>query len=324
MADYVFAEYVRAIKAVWKGKPKSDQSIITKLYSVISQTMGIDGKDGYFISCSKSQASDIMNRKVNPHEDIRRNSQEPLVRQEIVAFFEREIIGEIYPSKLSELLSNMSEMVAESDVYEPRKKELLSLATDKTLAQFLAECYLEVLLRKNKLVQDDNEEDAAQKQSPRFPKLTHLAPPDVPVANEHRYIDALMGIYGEAEGVDDFTIDSFAMYSRHKKHFNRMRNDFYAAESVRRGTRDVFGENEEDQFGVFEDEIYEGVVDAYEDDYDSGMARLRGVLKQASQVSVQRSWLSRDTDWIGAAQKKGACHFLVNDARLEGWVNPNG
>lgn len=99
-----------------------------------------------------------------------------------------------------------------------------------------------------------------------------------------------------------------------------MRRDYYAAESVHRGTRDVFDENEEDQFEVFEEEVYEGVVDTYEDEYDSGMARLREVLKQASQVSVQRSWLSRDTDWIGAAQKKGACHFLVNDGRLEGWV----
>lgn len=321
MADFVFAEYVRAIKTVWKGKPKSDSHIITKLYSVISQTLEIDGKDGYYVSCSKSRASEIMTRKVNPHEEIRRFSQEARVRKEIVPFFEREIISDIFPSKLSELLSVMTEMVAESDVFEMRKSDLLALATDGTLAQFLAECYLEALLRENKLNQDDDKKDAEKEQSSRFPRLTHLAPPDVFAESERRYIDALMDVYGEAEGVEGFTVDSFAAYSRHKKHFDRMRHDFYAAESVHRGIRDAFGENEEDQFDVFEDEVYEGVVDTYEDEYDSGMARLRGVLKQASQVSVQRSWLSRDTDWIGAAQKKGACHFLVNDGRLEGWID---
>lgn len=324
MADFVFAEYVRAIHAIWKGKPKSAPSIITKLYSVISQTLEIDGRDGYYVSCSASRASEIMNRKANPHEDIQRYSQEPLVRQEIVPFFEREIISEMYPSKLPELLSGMTEMVAGSDVFETRKTELLSLATDETLAKFLSECYLEVLLRDNKLDASADEKAPEEEQPSRYPKIVHLAPPNVPADNERRYIDALMGVYGEAEGVDDFTVDSLVTYSRHKKHFDRMRSDFYAAESVHRGMRDAFGENEEDQFEVFEDEVYEGVVDTYEDDYDSGMARLREVLKQASQVSVQRSWLSRDTDWIGAAQKKGACHFLVNDGRLEGWVNPNG
>ena len=324
MADFVFAEYVRAIKTVWKGKPKSDSNVITTLYSVISQTLEIDGKDGYYVSCSPSRASEIMNRKANPHEEIKRYSQEPLVRQEIVPFFKREIIGEIYPSKLPELLSAIIEMLSGSDVYGPRKQELLSLATEETLAHFLAECYLEVLLRENKLVQENHEKGTAEEVPNRFPRLTHLVPPGVPAVNERRYIDALMAVYGEAEGIDNFTVDSFAMYSRHKNHFGRMRNDFYAAESVHRGMRDAFGEYEEDQFEVFEDEVYEGVIDTYEDDYDSGMARLRGVLRQASQVSVQRSWLSRDTDWIGAAQKKGVCHFLVNDGRLEGWVNPNG
>lgn len=324
MADFVFAEYVRAIKAVWKGKPKSAPSIITKLYSVISQTMEIDGKDGYYVSCSPSRASEIMGRKANPHEEIQRFSQEPLVRQEIVPFFEREIISEIYPSKLPELLSVVSEMVAGSDVFDARKSELLALAANETLAQFLAECYLEMLLRDNKLGQGDSDEGTAEAKPSRFPKLTHLSPPDAPADSERRYIDALMGVYGEAEDIEEFTVDSFATFSRHRKHFDRMRRDFYAAESVHRGVRDAFGENEEDQFGVFEEEVYEGVIDTYEDEYDSGMARLREVLKQASQVSVQRSWLSRDTDWIGAAQKKGACHFLVNDSRLEGWVDSDG
>ena len=40
MADFVFAEYVRAIKTVWKGKPKSDSNVITTLYSVIFTNFG--------------------------------------------------------------------------------------------------------------------------------------------------------------------------------------------------------------------------------------------------------------------------------------------
>lgn len=318
MADFVFAEYVKAIKNVWKGKPRSNEHIITELYGVVSKTMELDGKGDFYIECSKTRASEIMQRKANPHEDIKRFSQEPLVRQDIVQFFEREILVETYPSKQEELLFAMKGLVEGSDVFEQRKTKLLSLATTSSLAQFLAECYLEVLLRDNKMPTDSDKSD--EQQLSRFPKLNHLSPPEVPAGKERRYIDALMGVYSEAEGTDCFTVDSFTAHPKHKRHFDRMRRDYYAAESVHRGTRDVFDENEEDQFEVFEEEVYEGVVDTYEDEYDSGMARLREVLKQASQVSVQRSWLSRDTDWIGAAQKKGACHFLVNDGRLEGWV----
>lgn len=320
MTDFVFSEYVRAIKAVWKGKPKSDPHIITVLCSVISQTMELDGKGDYYIECSKSRASEIMNRHANPHEEIRRYSQEPLVRQEIVPFFEREIISELFPTKIQELRAVIADMIANSDIFPERKQALHALSSNGTLAQFLSEAYIEVLQRNN-VEEPETAGKAAESESIRFPRLESVQPPDTPSADEHRYIDALMDAYGEDEGVEGFTVESLATHGKHKKHYDRMRQDYYAAESVNRGMRDAFAEWEDDEFRVFEEEIYEGVVDTYEDDYHNGMARLREVLKQASQVSVQRSWLSRNTDWIGAAQKKGVCHFLVNDGRLEGWVD---
>lgn len=42
------------------------------------------------------------------------------------------------------------------------------------------------------------------------------------------------------------------------------------------------------------------------------------------QAPVDQCWIARDTVWIGNAQKKGVCHVLVNEGKLEGWVNLHG
>lgn len=44
------------------------------------------------------------------------------------------------------------------------------------------------------------------------------------------------------------------------------------------------------------------------------------VRKCVSATRVDKCWLSRDTDWVGNPQKKGVCHFLVKEGKLDGWV----
>ncbi len=67
-------------------------------------------------------------------------------------------------------------------------------------------------------------------------------------------------------------------------------------------------------------EVYDGILDTWEMSYKNGMMRLQSVLKQAAVVAIQKCWLSRETDWVGNAEKNGVCHFLVNDNKLSGWV----
>lgn len=103
--------------------------------------------------------------------------------------------------------------------------------------------------------------------------------------------------------------------------FIRQRTDYFAAEAVRRGTRDVYGDSEEEYFQILLDEIYNGIIDVYKSaKYKTGFERLEAVLIEAKGTPVDQCRLSRDTVWIGNSQKKGVCHILINENVLKGWV----
>jgi hypothetical protein len=67
------------------------------------------------------------------------------------------------------------------------------------------------------------------------------------------------------------------------------------------------------------DETHNGIVEVHERNYDHGYARLNAVMSQAAPVPISKCVL-RETDRIGNSDKKGACHFLVNDGRIK-WVD---
>lgn len=52
----------------------------------------------------------------------------------------------------------------------------------------------------------------------------------------------------------------------------------------------------------------------------NGLARLSSIFKEVPKIDISKCWLRRDTDWIGNAQRKGVCHFLVKDEFIKGWV----
>jgi len=105
------------------------------------------------------------------------------------------------------------------------------------------------------------------------------------------------------------------------EHYKRQRKDFYAAESVRQGTRETYGDTDPDQFEVLKEETYDGVIDVWEQKHLNGYIRLNAVLAQATHIRIDRCWLCRDTDWIGNSQRKGVCHILANDGIITKWVN---
>lgn len=137
--------------------------------------------------------------------------------------------------------------------------------------------------------------------------------------DELKYITALLKVYSEAEKHSILNIEELKKYKKWSEHLDRQRKDYYSTETIRRGVRDLFTGNGE--FVVFEDEIFDGIIDTYEDDYESGIKRLRAVLNQAAHVSVQKSLLSSKLNWIGSGEKKGMCHMLINDDKLEGWIH---
>lgn len=153
-------------------------------------------------------------------------------------------------------------------------------------------------------------------------KPDSLEVPHVPSSNEMVYTTELLNVYAEAEGKESIHKDQLDNYPRHKSHFNRQRRDFYAAESIRRGMRDVFGTKDADAFDELKEETYSGVIDTCEEDYPDGYARLRGVLTHAGNLDVSGCTLGKMGNWIRVSEKKGVCHMLVNDHRIR-WITSN-
>lgn len=313
--DFVFATYVVELKKALT-RHKATETVISNLYGLVAIPACLDGKGGLTIDCAKSTGHDIVHRIANPHQNICAHSHDPVVIDGIASSFKAKFSNDIHPSKLPTLVDTLAEIVEESDLHESIKKTLLDLVCPNDPWLFLGRAYLESLQPTNKLPKE-----AERNGEPQYPKRPETLVPSTPSYSEGSFIDALMEVYEEDEGVEGFSLDDLEGHPKSQKHFQRQRGHFYAAEAVRRGTRDIFSNSEEDQFEVLKEEVYDGIDDLYFSEYETGLARLTQVVSTAGLIPVQRSWLGRDTDWISPAEKKGVCHFLVNDGRLDGWVN---
>lgn len=147
---------------------------------------------------------------------------------------------------------------------------------------------------------------------------TTLTPTDTVESEEMPYISALLEAYSDELNIKIDTIKSLEAYSSYFKHLNRQRKDYYSAETIRRFVRDTLTDSQ--QFDVLKEEIYNGIIDTHEQEYDSGYKRLVEDLKQAAVTNTSKSMLDSKLHCIGNSERKGVCHMLVNDNKLR-WVN---
>ena len=145
-----------------------------------------------------------------------------------------------------------------------------------------------------------------------------LSPTNVIDCEELTYISALLEAYSEELNIQVGTVDSLKAYSRYFQHLGRQRKDYYSAETIRRFVRDTLTDSK--QFEVLKEEIYDGIIDIHEQDYDSGYKRLIADLKQAATTNTSKCILDSKLHCIGNSERKGACHMLANDKKLR-WVN---
>lgn len=137
-------------------------------------------------------------------------------------------------------------------------------------------------------------------------------PPEDTVTLDHRYVRQLLSVYAQSIGENQHLLDLSLLDKNDgiRSNFMRQRERFYHAESLRNFSRDTVPP------GVFEalqNDIFDGVVDVCESEYESGLHRLNGVMSQAASIVVDASPLSSVTR---PRDKQGICHQLVNDSRL--------
>ena len=173
--------------------------------------------------------------------------------------------------------------------------------------------------RKKKVKSDDvwaclTELDSVMK---KFPKPIQLTPPDELAEKEQEYSTQLLAAYSDDA---DEEITSENIYdTKYSSHYKRQKHDFYSAESVRRAVLEAFAEDE-DVFGDFKNEVYSLIIDEFEElQGEPPLAVVKATIKYAGNSNMSKSVLVHLPKWVGAEEKKGTCHMLVNDGRIA-WV----
>lgn len=148
-----------------------------------------------------------------------------------------------------------------------------------------------------------------------------LVPSSAIASHEQPYINALCNAYADALSKDSITKDDIDTLPRkYQENFRDQRKYYYGAESIQRSVREVY-EDGENQFNILKDDAYEGIKETHLDSFPNGYERLRAVLKKITSTTLDKSTLTRIKNLIGNLEKKGICHILVNDNKIESWVD---
>lgn len=316
MRELVFSTVIAEIKNAFVDEI-NDPDLIELLYRGVAEPLGIK-----LSKVQKGAASKIINRapQGNALRVIRGHSQDQKVKESIGDFFKRNITRHFMPDMEDEIIFHIRGVIKEDSarISDSKKNELLQLGKKETFDEFLGQVYLYSLTRDNVLTPEAKERLQGELEEYKRHPLEIDEVPENIINEERQYTTALTETYAQAEHLDQFPIEKIGDYPVYAKHLSEQRQYYFAAESVRRGTRDIY--DEEVQFDVFKQEMYQYIKDEYEDPAASGLNRLKVVQRRARDLVSSRCWLFRDTDWIGVPQKKGVCHFLVKDGTIDGWV----
>lgn len=144
--------------------------------------------------------------------------------------------------------------------------------------------------------------------------VPNITQPDNIEESELPYVNALLEVYSEDSNLSLQSTDDLKKHNDYYTHFQRQRHDYYSIETIRRFVRDTF--TDDNDFLCLKDEVYNGIIDVYEENFENGYRRLKEVLKQASQINTSKVLLDSYLHLIGPSEKKGTCHLLVNDDKL--------
>lgn len=144
-----------------------------------------------------------------------------------------------------------------------------------------------------------------------------LVPPSEIDLNELTYIKALLEAYSDELKINLDTVKALEAYESFFQHFSRQRKDYYKAETIRRFVRDTLTDAKE--FDILKSDIYDGIIDVHEKQFENGYQRLIADLQQAAIVNTSKSLLDSRLHFIGSGERKGVCHMLANEKKVR-WV----
>lgn len=334
MGRLCFGTYAKIVQKSIK-EPSGQRRVTELLMGLITDNEDVTNQEGEPFIVTEKLASNLFNCKINMRKIIKEASSSQIIIDTAHDYFEDVVMPEIMPEMIHDTIAELAALISNDEtVPQDKKDEFLQFADPASLHIFLSELFLYVIKKDNKIALDapaplnnqmpsilndiEKLKELIEKINPSQPAT--IGPPDEIESHEMVYVRELLAAYADAEGLDELPKESLESFPKYEKDFTRRRKDYYAAESIRRGSRDIFGETNPEQFDVLKEETYDGIVDVYENEYPHGLARLKGVMNQAAIIRVDKCIYSRIPNWIGASEKKGVCHILVNDGKLRGWV----
>ena len=135
------------------------------------------------------------------------------------------------------------------------------------------------------------------------------------------YMNALCEVYSEQldDEITPKTTDDLP--KNLKRHLETQRQSYFEAKSIQHSVRDAFVDGER-QFDALKDDAFDGIEMVYfDEDYETGYARLKDVLKKITDTELTKSNLVNIKGLITNQSRKGVCHILVDDERIKSWVN---
>jgi len=145
-----------------------------------------------------------------------------------------------------------------------------------------------------------------------LPARKPIVIPPIEIDKKLRYVEQLVKAYNsdateiieEVEHIED---------SKYERHFKDSRKSFYKAEELRALTRDNLTEQ---VFEDFKEDVYDGIINKSEEDFTNGYKKVIEVENEASKIIIDSNPL---TETCRPADKKGACHHLINDDKIS-WI----
>jgi hypothetical protein len=143
-------------------------------------------------------------------------------------------------------------------------------------------------------------------------------PPQEIDTQELTYVSKIIAAYSDyKKKIIDNVEDLQQNYPEFILDFNRHRERFYSAESLRIFVRDTLPD--ESSFIKLKHEVYDGIIDIVERDYPDGKTRLMNVMAQASLLSIQDNILAVNS-YMSICDKQGLCHHLANEKSEVRWA----
>jgi hypothetical protein len=321
------------------GQETKDASGVFVFYSLLLESLAhfghICGVEG-IPDVSSTQTTYLVSGQREVPGKFVEIAQFPNASAHVGTFFSLNLIPNMAKTSVSIAMDAVLTIIEEDDsIGKATQRTFKKWHKEKAPADFLAEAFI-VAVRSGKNKIDDSMEAASdfsglldtikdiEAKLDKLPVPQALTPPDKQEGHERVYIGALLEAYDDASDVEPPPSEDITQHPKFEKDLKQRRIEYFAAEAVRRGTRESFRQDDPDNlFAMLKEETFNGVVDVHGMDYRHGFERLQKVMAHATTLQLDNCLLARIPNWVGTSQKKGVCHMLVNDGQIKGWVDDN-